>query len=143
MKMPTEVEMLTRRLERVENESRRLKVVVIVIVLIAVVFVSAGAQKEPRVVEAEKFILRDSHGQARLTIGTPSVAGFAIEMGPDDPAIWLTDQKGTDRAVLTLDGLRFANDHAKPLVEIRSDTRPGRSGLRVYGPDGTISWSAP
>ncbi|HXM23869.1 MAG TPA: hypothetical protein VN948_21610 [Terriglobales bacterium] len=143
MRMPTEIEMLTKRLERVENENRMFKAIVFLIVLVAALIVSTGAQKAPRVVEAEKIVLRDSQGRARLTIGTPAAAGVAIDMDPDDPAIWLTDEKGTDRAALTADGLRFANVHGQPLVEIKSDPRPGRSGLRFYGTDGKISWSAP
>ena len=36
-------------------------------------FVFAGAGKAPRTIEAEKIVLLDSHGRARVTIGTPLV----------------------------------------------------------------------
>jgi hypothetical protein len=63
----------------------------------------------PKTVEAEKIILRDSHGRARLTIGTPEFAGATVDMKPDDPVVWMSDDKGIDRAVLTTDGLFFSD----------------------------------
>ena len=54
---------------------------------------------------------------------------------------WLTDDKGTDRAMLTSDGLFFANRDARPTITISSD--PKTSELKLYGIDGKVSWSAP
>ena len=126
-----------------EQESRRLKLVTIGIAVLFVGFLSIEASSKPRTIEAEKTVLLNSQGRARLTIGAPKTAGVAIERGPDDPIISLTDENGTDRAILSSDGLRFGNAKGKPLVAIISDPRPGRSRLSFYGPDGTISWSAP
>ncbi len=62
-----------------------------------------------RTIEAEQFILRDSQGRARIIIGTPKFSGVAVDLGANDPAIWISDEKGMDRAILTADGLRFAD----------------------------------
>lgn len=75
---------------------------------------TAAAAGKLRTIEVEKIIVFDTHGRARITIGTPAVSGVAIDMKPDEPAIWLTDEKGQDRAILTSDGLRLAKSHGKP-----------------------------
>ena len=72
------------------------------------------AQARPnRTIEAEQIIVRDSNGRARITIGTPRSSGHAIDSQSDDPLIWLSDERGTDRAILGIDGLRFANEHGR------------------------------
>lgn len=141
--MTSEVDMLAKRVGRLERENRLLKVIGIGCALGLAVLLLVGADKTPRTIEAEKIILRDSRGRARVTIATPEFAGVAIDMKASDPAIWLTDEQGEDRAVLTTDGVRFGNGRQKPLVEIISDPRPGRSALRFYSDNGKISWSAP
>jgi hypothetical protein len=88
---------------------------------------SIGTDRTPQTIEAERIVLRDSHGRARITIGTPKFAGFAFDSEPDDPITWLTDENRADRATLSMGGLRFGNGHLKPLVELTSDPRPGRS----------------
>ena len=102
-----------------------------------------AAVSTPRTVEAEKIILRDSHGRARLTLGTPEFAGATVDMKPDNPVVWLTDEKGIDRAVLTIDGLFFSDSQRKPTADFRNSPKSGMSTLRFYAPDGKISWSAP
>lgn len=84
------------------------------------------AQSRPsRTVETEQLILRDAQGRARLTMGTSRISGVAIDVAPDEPTVWLTDTKGTDRAILTGDGLRFADEKGRPLQ--RYVALPGRS----------------
>ncbi len=141
--MTPEIEELTQRVGRLERENRWLKLLVTGVVLASMVLVSVGLGGKPRTIEAEKIVLLDSRGRARVAIGTPAIAGAAVDMKPDAPAIWLSDESGTDRAILTADGLRFGNGQAKPLVELSGDRRPGRFELRFYGPDGKVSWSAP
>lgn len=141
--MTGENELLASRISRLEQENRRLRLIVlgIALALTAVLLMAAGPK--PRTIEAEKIVILDSHGRARVTIGTPELAGAAIFTKPDEPVIWLSDEKGTDRATLAADGLRLNDDHAKPLVELRSDAKAGGSQLRLYSSDGKISWSAP
>ena len=50
---------------------------------------------KPQTLEVEKIIIRDSHGHARITIGTPAVAGVAVDLNANEPAIWLSDEKGS------------------------------------------------
>ena len=139
----TTLEELTQRVGRLERENRILQLIAVVIVLCLMVLISVGAGGKPRTVEAGKFVILDSHGRARITIGTPALAGAAIDMEPDAPGIWLSDEGGTDRAILTVDGIRFANARGKPLAELSSKPTPGNSLLRFYGTNGEVSWSAP
>ena len=62
-----------------------------------------------RTIEAQQFVLRDAEGRPRIMIGTPRFAGAAVDLRADDPAIWISGTDGIDRAVLTMDGLTFAD----------------------------------
>jgi hypothetical protein len=139
--MRSEIETLTRRIARLERTNRWLKLIGLGVVLISMALVSMGLGRKPRTIEAEKIVILDSHGRARLTIGTPEVAGAAVAMKPDAPAIWLSDESGSDRVILASDGLYFANSHENPLVDLSSG--PSQPELRFYGTDGKVSWSAP
>lgn len=141
--MTTESGSLTDRVARLEQENRWLKMVGVAAAVLLVSLVLIGAGKGPRTIEAEKIVLLDSHGRARLTIATPAIAGATIDAGPDDPVVWLTDDKGADRAMLTTDGLYFANDKSRPTVTLSSGPKRGAPALRFYAADGKVSWSAP
>ena len=65
----------------------------------------AAVSPKPRTIEAEQFIVRDSKGRARVTIAAAPVAGAAVSLSPDEPAVWFSDEKGRDRLILTTDGL--------------------------------------
>lgn len=99
--MTSEIETLTVRVARLERANRRLKLIGVGVVLASMVLVSMGLGGKPRTIEAEKIVIRDSHGRARLMIGTPEVAGAAVDMRPDAPAIWLSDENGSSRDQLT------------------------------------------
>ncbi len=72
MNEPT-MEILVRRLDRVERENRRLKRVgVVALAVIATVILVAMATPPPKltkVVEAEKFVLKDIHRKVRAELG--------------------------------------------------------------------------
>jgi hypothetical protein len=140
--MTSQVDILARRVARLELQNRQMKIVALGVALVVATILLAGAAKTPRTVEAEKIVVRDRHGRARITIGTPAFAGTAIDANSDDPVVWLTDDKGSDRVILATDGLSFANNKAKPTVRLSSETE-GSPGLKFYGTDGKISWSAP
>jgi len=140
--MTSEGDQLVERVTRLERQNRQLKMVGMGVALGISVFLLTGATKTPKTVEAERIVILDRHGRARITMGTPAFAGAAIDTNPDDPVIWLTDGKGGDRAMLATDGLSFANSRAKPTVRLNSDPN-GLSGLNFYGNDGKVSWSAP
>jgi hypothetical protein len=140
--MTSEVDNLAQRVAKLERHNRQLKMVVLGVALCMATFFLVGAAKPPRTLEAEKLVILDRHGRARITIGTPAISGATVDVNPDDPVIWLRDDKGTDRAMLATDGLFFANSKARPTVRLDSDTN-GLSGLKFYGTDGKVSWSAP
>jgi hypothetical protein len=139
--MTSEIETLTVRVADLERANRRLKLIGVGVVLASMALVSMGLGGKPRTIEAEKIVILDSHGRARLMIGTPDVAGAAVNTKSDAPAIWLSDENGLDRTILTSDGLYLANGREKPLVNLISG--PSRPELQFYGPDGKVSWSAP
>ncbi|HTT62824.1 MAG TPA: hypothetical protein VMG35_13315 [Bryobacteraceae bacterium] len=138
--MLPEIEALAARIDRLERANRRLKLISAAVGFALAVFLSLGAGGRPRTVEAEEIIIRDSYGHARLMIGTPEFVGPAIDMDRREPGIWLSDGNGQDRAMLSSDGLYFANEHSKPLLSLEAGRFPE---IRLYGPDGKVSWSAP
>jgi hypothetical protein len=114
--MRPEIENVLQRVERLERQNRRLKLVGLGIALCVGILLAMGAAKTPRTIEAEKIVLRDSRGRARVTISTPEFGGATIDVNPEDPVIWLSDDKGADRAMLTANGLFFANGKSKPTL---------------------------
>lgn len=140
--MTSEVDNLVQRVAKLERQNRQLKVIGLGVALGMATFLLMGAAKTPKTVEAEKIVILDRHGRARITVGTPAFAGAAIGTNSDDPMIWLTDDKGADRAMLATDGLSFANSKSRPTVSLSSDTN-SLSGLKFYGTHGEVSWSAP
>ena len=121
--MTSEVDNLVHRVARLERQNRQLKIVGLGIALGMATFLLMGAAKTPKMVEAEKIVILDRHGRARITIGTPAFAGAAIDTNPDDPMIWLTDDKGADRAMLATDGLSFGNSKPdRPYASVATPT---------------------
>jgi hypothetical protein len=137
----TEIEALASRVQALEQQNRRVKLSSLCIVLGVAIVAFSGAGKGAGTVEAQKIVLLDSHGRAKLTIGTPALTGATVGVNPDDAVIWLTDDKGADRAMLTPEGLFFANHDTRPTISISSD--PKASELKLYGTDGKVLWSAP
>jgi|ERR1700735_2936838 len=113
------VQRLHERLDALEKQNRRLKLIVGAALLAASSLGLMGLAGPPRTVEAEKFVLRDGQGRPRITIGAPRSSGAAVGLQSEEPAIWITDEKGQDRAILTMDNLRFANEKEKPLWSAR------------------------
>ncbi len=122
MTEPT-LDTLTQRLDRLERENRRLKVAG-AILLLALAAVGAMGQMTPRavpkVVEAERFVLRDTKGNILAIMGTEA-SGTSLS---------LYDQKGKPRAWLgvTADGA--------PVLALFDQNGKDRAGL-VLGADGT------
>jgi hypothetical protein len=141
MGMNDEIEALTMRLSRLERANRQLKLASVAVLLLIIALGGMAFGGKSRIVEADKIVVHDSHGRARITIGTPEVAGGAIDLKADEPAIWLTGENGSDRTILTGDGLYLGNGHARRLVDLTSG--PTRPELRFYDRDGKVSWPAP
>jgi hypothetical protein len=138
--MQPEIEALTMRIARLERANRWMKVIAVGSALAAAGLVLMGSSGKPRTIEAEKVVILDSHRRPRITIGTPEIVGVAVGMKRDEPAIWLSDENGSDRTILASDGLYLADGRAKPKVSLTSG--PVRPELRLYGSDGKLAWTA-
>lgn len=136
-----QADMLRKRVAKLERENRIFKFVGAGLLASMALFLIGV--RSPRTVETDEIVLRDTRGRARITIGTPKDAGAAIDMKPDDPAIWLSDDKGTDRAILTADGIYFADSNAKRTMDLTSDPQTGVSILKFYDQHRKVSWSTP
>ena len=116
MNEPT-METLARRLDRVERENRWLKQAgVVALAVIAAVVLMGQVTQESRIVEAEKFVLKDENGITRgvfgltlLDIGIPVLALYDSDgnrravlglSGADTPSLILSDETGTDRITI-------------------------------------------
>lgn len=141
--MTPDLDRLAERVKRLERENRFFKLAGAVLACSLLAAVSLGFGNKPRTIEAEKIVLRDAHGRARLTIGTPATNGAALAMQPDDPAIWLTDEKGLDRTIITTDGIYFANEKSLPVIDLNSGAATGAPSLRFYDADGKMIRSLP
>ncbi len=166
MNEPT-METLARRLDRVERENRRLKQagVVAVAVIVAVVLMGqATGGKVVEVVEAQRFLLRDSKGINR--------GGLQV-MDDDRPILHLADENGLTRAELVVlsnntpalyfydyeKGRDVGRKHLAwlgvskhgsvtlALIDRERQSQAQLSGtgprLRFIGKDGRVIWSAP
>jgi hypothetical protein len=102
------------RLENLERQNRNLERLGTAAFLLMGVALLMGQARPSRTVEAEKIIVLDSHGRPRITIGTPGSSGAALDMKPDDPAIWMSDGMGVDRMILTVDGIKLADAEGRP-----------------------------
>jgi len=133
------LEGLTQCLDRQERQNRRLKRMgAVVAVGIAAVVLMGQARNSGKVVEAERFVVRDRGGRSRAVLGV--VAG-------DVPFLRLYDQNGTDRAALTTaaDGapvlsLGYRDATARATLAVLAD---GTSALILYDKDGKPIWRAP
>jgi hypothetical protein len=141
--MTNEIDHLAVRVKKLERENRFFKLTGAVLACGVLVFIVLGATNKPRIIEAERITLLDTQGRPRLTIGTPETSGAAISMRSNEPAIWLSDEKGIDRAILTSDGLYLANEKARPTVDLISGSTSEASSLRFYDSGGKLFRSIP
>ncbi|UCG12759.1 MAG: hypothetical protein JSU72_20165 [Deltaproteobacteria bacterium] len=112
--MAPETESLSHRLEKVERENRRIKLVGVVVVMLMATLLLTGLSVEDPVIGAEAFTLVDGQGEMR--------AVFA--MVNDEPTLALFDSEGKVRA-----GIMVAENSPR---------------LILYAEDGkTPIWSAP
>ena|SRR6267143_2737535 len=114
---PQDVQAILKRIDVLERQNRWLIRAGLVASLLAVAVVTMGQGRPSRTVEAEQFILRDTHGRQRLTIGTPRFSGVAFGMDADEPTIWIAGSKGVDRTILTSHGLNWPDEHGKPTAK--------------------------
>jgi hypothetical protein len=122
-----DMQAILRRIEILEKENTRLKRLPLTVLLFGLggLVLMGATNGTPTVLSARKFVLVDSQGRARLEIATPASLGTpAVGLRPDDPGIWISDEKGNDRAIIVSDGLSFQDD----LGEKRLDMGVNPSG---------------
>lgn len=139
--MSESLDILTQRLDRLERESRGLKLLGIVGLLsIAVVALTGqGPASAGKVIEAEQFILRDASGRVRAELrssrGGP--AGLVLE-----------DSAGRVRAAFTLaadstPGLLFLDRTGNPRVTFQLQAPGDAPILWLADKNGKVIWKAP
>ncbi len=109
---------LRQRLDRLERESRRLKVTGAALLLALAVVGSMGQvlpKAVPKVVEAEQFVVREQNGNLRASLGVAGVAS----------ALTLFDQNG--KLYATLGGRGDSTPH----LELYAQTGPARASLGI------------
>ncbi len=112
---------LSRRLENLERENRRLKVVgsATLLSVAGVLFLGAVAAS-PKSLEAERIVVRDAQGKARMVLA----------VGDEGPALTFMDQNGKLRAHLgvTKEGpaldLLDATEHPRAELMLADDHGP-------------------
>jgi hypothetical protein len=160
-KPPSDV--LAERVERLERENRRWRWGAGFALIAGLVVTVWGAQraKETKVVEAERFLLRDENGTIRTELAMQPNEGPTM---PKNPRLDLMDEGGKPRASLVLrrgglPNLELRDQGGRPrlhlgmqfddMVELSLGPKSGRGGLGIktmdnnytslslYGPDGT------
>lgn len=113
---------LADRVDRLERQNRRLKHVGAAVAIgIATVVLMGQARTAAKVVEAERFIVRDAGGRTRATLGVAA---------DGEAGLYFVDRDGKLRAALAL-----KTDGGPNLTLLDRDEKP-RVGL-VVGADGT------
>lgn len=138
---------LERRMEAVERENRRwqwMVTVTLAVVAAMVILVQATPTKFGKVLEAERFVLRDTNGGIRAELGLIDGAsvlllndkdgkpGVALSVFPDGPRrVSLLDRDGRTRSVLTAradgdSGLRLFDKNLmhRASLDVMADGRP-------------------
>ena len=163
MNEPT-METLAGRLDRVEQENRWLKQAGVVALAVIAAVVLMGQATGSKVVEAQRFILRDSKGINRgglqvMDDGRP-ILHLADENGltraelvvlsNNTPALYFYDYergRDVDRKHLAWLGVSKHGSVTLALIDRERQSQAQLSGtgprLRFIGKDGRVIWSAP
>jgi hypothetical protein len=130
------MEALVQRLEKVEQQNRKLKMVGVVVLSLAVAGMVMGqAMPRARIVEAEGFVLKDGAGKVRAELSVVK----------DGSQLTLGDENGTTRVALIV-------GKVGPLLALADETGKFRAWLVAHkdGPvlnlldeNGKVVWSAP
>jgi hypothetical protein len=136
------LETVTRRLERLEGENRRLKGLTLMLLLAfaAVGLMGQTAPHRPlRALEAEEFLLRDSRGQIRASLGTTQ--------NPSATVLEMYNENGKPRTRLIVAGdgassleVMDSSDRIRVLLGVRDNGLPR---LWLGNETGKITWRAP
>lgn len=140
MTEPT-LDTLTARLERLERQSRRSTRTTLLILLgaAAILMGQTAPHRLPKSLEAEEFVLRDSRGQVRASLGTaqnPSATVLQIHGDNGKPRTRVTVSSDGTSSLEVMD----AADHVRVLLGVKDNGSPR---LWLGNEHGKIIWRAP
>jgi len=127
---------ILKRLERLEAENRRLKVCGTVLAVAIAAFVLMGqAVARPKVVEAERFVLKDSSGNIRGWMGLLK-EGSELTLGNIDRQPMMTLQVSEKASDLHFQGqensgMNLGVDFGVPAIAMAGSGGSGQAMLRV------------
>jgi len=137
MSEPT-LDTLAQRLERVERENRSLRRVgVLMLVGVAALLIAAQATAN-RVVEAEKFVVRDASGKIRAELGAPPDGRVALTLFDRDGGLRVELRVLTNGRV----GLLLYDKNGKSRAALRV-LAEGGPVLGLFDKDEKLLWQAP
>lgn len=132
---------LARRLDRVERENRRLKragIAALAVIGAVVLMGQVTGGRVAKVVDAEKFILRDWEGRKRAELMTISSGAYLGLDGPDGKT--RVTIAVLDEPILTLYGEGEGAGAIRVLLGVNDVDSPY---LKLVGKDGKVVWSTP
>ena len=137
---PTQ-DMLRTRLERLERESRRSKrtMLVLVVAVAAATLLGQAAPHRPKSLEAEEFVLRDSRGQVRASLGTTqsqSATVLQIHAENGKPRARITISSDGTSSLEVMDG----GERVPLLLGVKENGSPR---IWLGNENGKIVWRAP
>jgi hypothetical protein len=155
------LEMLVRRVAGLERSARRWRRAATAVMLGAVALTTMGyAIPKGQIVEAQKFVLKDSQGRVRVELGGDSDTSIALRfkdaagsprvtLGLEDETavLVLGDKSGRPRAgLVTLaqgaPGLTFYDATGRARAELGL-ARDGEPGVALFDARGGVSWKSP
>ena len=142
MNQPT-MDNVVQRMDRLERENRRMKlagILVLVGITAVIVMGQAKATKVAKVIEAERFVLRDENGRERATLEVvanlayftlrdkDATANITLVAGKDILAVGLNHNNGSSLSLSVwpeVAGLEIYDRHNKKRVSVRTKRKDG------------------
>jgi len=141
MNEPT-MDKLVQRLDLMEHQNRHLKRIgslVLVVIAAVVLMGQAKSSKVAKVIEAEKFVVRDMSGKVRAALQISAEGG---------PSLDLYDKNGKNRASLAIlevgwpTPILFLLDRNEKF-SLKLGEVGGEGFMWLHDKDGRITWKAP
>lgn len=130
---PDDLNAILSRITTLERENRRTKKVATIGVLVAVAVITMGQAKQNRIIEGEKFVLKDTSGKTRAELGI---------IGGGFPSLQFYDRDGIYRSSFSSESLSLMNGQVTR-SKFKDDTDPskGVDYEDITGPQVTLSQS--
>jgi hypothetical protein len=129
---PDELNAIRSRIAALERENRRMKKIAMTVVVAAVAAITMGQARQSRIIEGEKFVLKDTSGKTRAELGISG--GF--------PSLRFVDPDGMFRAEFSSELLAFTNGQViRSKFKDSADPSKGVDYEPIDGPMVTLSES--